>query len=65
VRVVVDANVGFRFFPDGQISFQGVAYGIEISGGLQYSDMQGVEHLVLAEGWTPYVRFRFTAGGQL
>ena len=65
VRVVADATVGLRFFPEGQITFQGVAYGVELSGGLQYSDMNGVEHLILAEGWTPYIRFRFTAGGRL
>lgn len=68
VRFSMDAAVGLRFFTDGQLQFNGVAYGLEVSGGLFFTDSHdfGSEFdLELTQRWMPYVRIGVTVGGAI
>lgn len=65
-----DIQAGVRFFPNGRLQFQGVAYGLEVSAGLLFkdladSDRYGTYELELMETWLPYVRIGVTAGSHL
>lgn len=64
--LVVEANAGFRFFPDGRLNFQGAAYGLEVAFGVRFSDTSRViqtsqyDNLELTDQWVPFVRFGLT-----
>jgi hypothetical protein len=67
---LADVQAGLRFFTDGRLQYQGVAYGLEISAGLQYGSTEaiqvfGVYDLKMVEVWRPYVKVAITAGSHL
>jgi hypothetical protein len=68
VRFSMDADVGVRFFAGGQLQFNGVAYGLEVAGGLFFTDSRNLGsefELELTESWVPYVRVGVTVGGAI
>ena len=68
VRFSMDADVGVRFFTGGQLQFNGVAYGLEVAGGLFFTDSRNLGSefdLELTERWVPYVRVGVTVGGAI
>ncbi|PKL27539.1 MAG: hypothetical protein CVV46_11265 [Spirochaetae bacterium HGW-Spirochaetae-2] len=68
VRFSMDAAVGLRFFTGGQLQFNGVAYGLEVAGGLFFTDSHDFESdfdLELTQRWMPYVRVGVTVGGAI
>jgi hypothetical protein len=70
IKFLADVQAGLRFFTDGRLQYQGVAYGLEISAGLQYGSTKaiqvfGVYDLEMVEVWRPYVKVAITAGSHL
>ena len=68
VRFSMDGAVGVRFFPHGQVQYDGVAYGLEISGGIMFADTRGLVSayvMELVDMWTPYMKVGITVGSHL
>ena len=70
IKFFADIQAGMRFFNNGRLQYQGVAYGLEISAGLQFSDTKEVQtfeayDLELVDVWRPFVRVAITAGTHL
>ncbi len=70
LRFAGDAQVGVRVFPEGELQYRGVAYGLEVAAGLMYNNTSDLDRfegyeLVLLEVWRPYVRVGVTAGSIL
>jgi hypothetical protein len=66
VRFVIDPAIGLRLFNDGELQYDGVAYGLDLSGGLiiglkDFSD----KNLELSDNVTFYFRVGFTIGSSL
>lgn len=68
VRFSMIGAVGLRFLPEGQVQYDGVAYGLEISAGVVFADTAKLESgydLELTDTWAPYVKIGFTVGSHL
>ncbi len=66
VTFSAEVMAGLRFFNRGEIQYHGSAYGLELTGGLRFSDNSGVHlpgySLELTQVWSPYIRLSLTVG---
>ncbi|NLA93317.1 MAG: hypothetical protein GX842_07810 [Spirochaetales bacterium] len=66
VTFSAEIMMGLRFFNRGEIQYHGSAYGLELTGGLRFSDNSRVDlpgyPLELTQVWSPYVRLSLTVG---
>ncbi len=68
LRFTMGLSMGVRLFTDGRFQYGGVAYGLELSGGIMFTDVQAIDsmyQLSYTERWMPYVRIGLTAGSLL
>ena len=67
-RATAELTGGLRLFQQGEILYQGVSYGLELSGGVQLNDTRGLDGQLQWKGlqelttWVPFAQIGLTAG---
>lgn len=66
VRFVIESAIGLRLFNDGELQYDGVAYGLDLSGGLIFGAKDfSNKNLELSDNFTFYFRVGFNIGTSL